>query len=85
MLGGIYDSPLTLNLSTSAFVTRGVSIIGSYTSNINDLKNVVNLIQANNLKFDNAVTHTYPLSDYGIAYDTLTSRPTGLGRILLVP
>jgi len=85
VLGGINDSPLLLNLSTSAFVTRGVSVTGSYTSNINDLKNVVNLIQSNNLKFDNAITHTYPLSEYGAAYETLTTRPTGLGRILLVP
>lgn len=85
VLGGINDSPLTLNLSTSAFVTRGISVIGSYTSNINDLRNVVDLVQSNNLNFDDAVTHKFPLSEYNAAYETLTTRPTGLGRILLVP
>jgi len=85
ILGGISDSVLRLDIHQSTFVTREITVKASYASDLGDLQEVVDLIESKNLSFDTAVTHYFPLTEYDLAFKTLRERPSGLGRIVLIP
>lgn len=84
VLGSVTDGDLNLGRIT-AFVTREVSVHGTYTSTIEDLRQVVTLVRDERLDVSSMVSHRLPLDRATEAFDLLARRPDGLIRAVVEP
>jgi 2-desacetyl-2-hydroxyethyl bacteriochlorophyllide A dehydrogenase len=84
VLGSVTPGDLNLGWITS-FVTREISVSGTYTSTIDDLRQVVGLVRDGRLDLSGMVSHRLPLDRATEAFDLLDRRPDGLVRIVAQP
>lgn len=82
VLGSILDEDADLG-SITGIVTRGIRIVGSYSSTIDDLRTVADLAASGAVDLSASVSATFALSDARAAYRMLEERPPGLVRIVL--
>ncbi|HEY3688596.1 MAG TPA: alcohol dehydrogenase catalytic domain-containing protein [Streptosporangiaceae bacterium] len=67
------------------FVTREVTVSGTYTSTIDDLRRVAGLVRDGHLDVSGLVSHRLPLDRAAEAFDLLARRPDGLVRVVVEP
>lgn len=84
VLGTVTDGDLGLGWITP-FVSREITVTGTYTSTIADLRAVVALAAGGRLDLSGTVSHRVPLSDAPHAFDLLEQRPAGMVRAVVEP
>jgi len=85
VLGSIVDDALELGVSVAHLVTREISVRSSYSSTMQDLREVVRLAETGVLDLSASVSHRVPLDEAARAFDLLDERPPGLLRVVVTP
>jgi propanol-preferring alcohol dehydrogenase len=83
--GSVVDTPAQVGMSTSAFVSRELQVVGSFASTISDLRAVAGYLRDGLLDLSGSVTHTTSLDDAVIAFNTVAKHPPGLVRLVIRP
>lgn len=85
VLGSVVDEPLDLRTSTTAVVTREISVVGSYSSTVADLQAVTDLARSGVLNLSGSASVELSLDEATGAFSMLEERPPGLVRMVLRP
>jgi 2-desacetyl-2-hydroxyethyl bacteriochlorophyllide A dehydrogenase len=85
VVGSMEDRPLELSTTLAILATRGLHVLGSMGSTLEDLRRAVELATSGRLDLSTSVTHTRPLTDTATALALLQQRPPGLVRVVVVP
>lgn len=84
VLGSVTAGDLRLG-GIVPYVTREITVSGTYTSTIDDLRRVVALVRDGRLDVSGMATHRLPLDRAAEAFDLLARRPDGLIRVVVEP
>jgi propanol-preferring alcohol dehydrogenase len=84
ILGSV--SPSELRLGPGVLLqSRELTVKGVYTSTIDDLRSVVDLVTGGLIDLTGSVTHRFPLDRVQDAFRTLAERPPGMVRVVVTP
>ena len=84
VLGSVTPGDLRLG-GIVPFVTKEITVTGTYTSTIDDLRRVVGLVRDGRLDVSGMVSHRLPLDRAAEAFELLARRPDGLVRAVVEP
>jgi len=84
VLGSILDEPADVGTVTG-LVTRGIHVIGSYASSLDDLRTVTDMARSGGIDLAPSVSEVVELSEAPRAFELLEQRPPGLVRVVVTP
>ncbi|AOH85851.1 hypothetical protein AWL63_19725 [Sphingomonas panacis] len=83
VLGSVRDEKVSLATTWTGLMTREIEIVGSYSSTIDDLRAVTELVGSGRLSLAGLVSHRFALEDVEEAFDVLEKRPAGMVRVVV--
>lgn len=83
VLGAVRDERIELGTTYTGLMTREIEIVGSYSSTIQDLQAVTDLVRTGELSLAGLMSHCFPLKDAERAFDVLEQRPPGMVRVVV--
>lgn len=84
ILGSVTSEPVDLGPGV-LIQSREIVVKGSFSSTIADLQAVIDLADRGLIALSNSVTHRFSLDQVESAFGTMTARPPGMVRVVVLP